>query len=97
MWDPSMGGLMTLAAEQFCPSLSLSFSLCPGAVWFYSTTFMDDRNGWVQLKTNGKPIKCKGYPGRRPIRGPTTRFTYGSQRRDIAYYVLNANEANFLF
>lgn len=70
---------------------------CPGAVGFYTTTFMRDRNGWVQLKTNGRPIKCKGFPGEPPVRGPTTRFIYSSQRRGTECNFLNANKANFLF
>lgn len=75
---------MTLAAEHLVwLSLSLSAQVQFG---FYTTTFMRDRNGWVQLKTNGRPIKCKGFLGKPPITGPTTRFIHSSQRRNTILF-----------
>lgn len=62
---------VTALPPPFC-----SLSGCPGAVWFYTISFTRDCNGWARLKTNRRPIKCKGFLGESPVTGPTTRFTY---------------------
>ncbi len=94
-WGPSYRAINDISSRAL--GLARSLSRCPGAVWFYTTTFMRDRNGWVQLKTNGRPIKCKGFLGKPPITGPTTRFIHSSHRRNTGYYFLNLNKADFLF
>lgn len=89
------GWLMALAVQP--QSVHPCLSRCPGAGWFYATTFMSACNGRVPLKTNGRPVKCKGFMGKPPIRGPTTRFIYSSHRRDAGCHFLYVNKANFLF
>lgn len=74
---------VTALPPPFC-----SLSGCPGAVWFYTISFTRDCNGWARLKTNRRPIKCKGFLGESPVTGPTTRFTY-SQRGNVGSDVLN--------